>query len=300
MKIRQVSPNGENKMTKKILEVQKSGKKSTKTKSTKKVDTHIHFVLDETGSMHQHPTIDGFNEYLGGLRKDKKNRYKMSLTKFDSTGIETIYEALDLKKVPDLTLDTYVPGAMTNLNDAVGHTIKCMEKLFENMKKKCNILLVIMTDGYENASKEFNSTQIAKLIKEKQECGWTVTFLGANIDTQSVGRTYQIDSSNVKSYATSNMGATMRGLSQATATFASTAVAGSSTTDFFAGTEDWTEDASDSSKSSVDISSAVHIPVSKQELFGSLNLDALNVNKQTRSSTTVVKPLKNTEDKDNG
>ena len=229
-------------MTKKILKVQKSGKKSTKTKSTKKVDTHVHFVFDETGSMHQHPTIDGFNEYLGGLRKDKKNKYKMSLTKFDSTGIETIYEGLDLKKVPNLTTDTYCPGAMSNLTDAVGHTIKCMEKLFENMKKKCNILLVIMTDGYENASKEFNSTQIAKLIKEKQGCGWTVTFLGANIDTESVGKTYQIHSSNVKSYATSNMAATMRGLSQATATFASTAVAGSTTTDFFAGTEDWTED----------------------------------------------------------
>ncbi len=278
-------------------EIQKPGKKSTKTKSTKKVDTHIHFVLDETGSMHQHPTIDGFNEYLGGLRKDKKNKYKMSLTKFDSTGIETIYEDLDLKKVPNLTTDSYCPGAMTNLNDAVGHTILSMEKLFNKMKKKCNILLVIMTDGYENASKEFNSTQIAKLIKDKQGCGWTVTFLGANIDTQSVGRTYQIDSSNVKSYATSNMGATMRGLSVATATFASTAVAGSATTDFFEGTEDWTKDDSDSS---VNVSSSVHNPVSKQELFGSLNLDALNINKSTRSSTTVVKPLKNTEDKDNG
>ena len=112
----------------------------------------------------------------------------------------------------------------------------------------------------------------------------------------------------------------MRGLSQATATFASTAVAGSSTTDFFAGTEDWTEDASDSSKSSVDISSsapvdvpaaatpggitnvtsAVHNPISKQQIFSSIDLDALNVNKQTRSSTTIVKPLTDTEDKNDG
>lgn len=280
-------------------EIQKSGKKSTKTKSTKKVDTHIHFVLDETGSMHQHPTIDGFNEYLGGLRKDKKNRYKMSLTKFDSTGIETIYEALDLKKVPDLTTDTYVPGAMTNLNDAVGHTIKCMEKLFENMKKKCNILLVIMTDGYENASKEFNSSQIADLIKNKQECGWTVTFLGANIDTVSVGKTYKIDSSNVKSYATSNMSATMRGLSQSTVNFASTAVAGSSTTDFFEGTEDWTDGDTEnrSPEPSYGNYSNISTDMSKSIAKGTLfNTAGLNISDPVVTSSTTVKK----EDKDNG
>lgn len=280
-------------MTKKTLKVQKSGKKSTKTKSTKKVDTHIHFVLDETGSMHQHPTIDGFNEYLGGLRKDKKNKYKMSLTKFDSTGIETIYEALDLKKVPDLTTDTYVPGAMTNLNDAVGHTIKCMDKLFESMKKKCNILLVIMTDGYENASKEFNSTQIAKLIKEKQEGGWTVTFLGANIDTASVGRTYQIDSSNVKSYATSNMSATMRGLSQSTVNFASTAVAGCSTTDFFEGTEDWTKD-----EDKTEIKSTNPNLTAAAGLSPALTIDTITVGCVQENLFEQAK--KDTEDKDNG
>ena len=228
----------------KVFEIDQSkSKKAGKSKKTKKAsETLVQFVLDETGSMDciRDATIDGFNEYVNGLRKDKKSKYRLALTKFDSTGIEDIFGGfLPLSEFPDLTRDTYSPGALTNLNDAIGSTITRMEAEV-GKKKKVNFLVVIMTDGHENASVEWTADMCKDLIKRKEKDGWTVTFLGANMDAQKVSRSYAIKSGNAKTYSVENMGATMSTLSSATRAYACSATLGAASNDFFEGTEDLT------------------------------------------------------------
>ena len=106
-----------------------TNQKTIKSKKRRKAaETLVHFVLDETGSMSsvRDATIDGFNEYVNGLRADKNGKYWMSLTKFDSRGIVPVYTDLPIKEVPDLNHDTYCPCSMTNLNDAIGETVTKM------------------------------------------------------------------------------------------------------------------------------------------------------------------------------
>jgi hypothetical protein len=141
----------------------------------------INFVLDETGSMLicKEATISGFNEYIDTLKNDKKVKYTMTLTRFNSAKIHIDYVNKRLEDVPQLTEDTYKPDNLTPLYDAIGQTISKVEK--EKVSPK-DVLFVIMTDGQENASKEYEQKTIFSLIKEKTSKGWTFAFLGANQD----------------------------------------------------------------------------------------------------------------------
>ena len=133
---------------------------------------HVSLLLDETGSMEdvKEETISGYNKYIKSL-----DGVFFTMTKFDSSAIQVVHDAVPIKKVPRLTEDTYVPGAMTPLLDAIGTTIKAMGK-----KKK--VLFVVFTDGYENASKEMTKEDVKSLIKDRKKRGWQFVFLGADMD----------------------------------------------------------------------------------------------------------------------
>ena len=231
----------------KVFEISdKSEKNSTKTKKktkkAKNTHTRVRFILDESGSMFScwNSTVNGFNEYVDTLRNDSNgNTYDISLTKFEGGNIEHVFENVPVDQVEQLTTEMYRPAGGTNLNDAIGETVMRVARTTPRMPH--NTLIIIMTDGYENMSKEWSSDKIAKLIQSKEKDGWTVTFLGANIDTVSVGKTYSIKRGNMKSYSTQNMDGTMRGLAAATTTFASTNIELQSCDSFFEGTDDWTE-----------------------------------------------------------
>lgn len=131
----------------------------------------VAMLLDESGSMHsvKEEVISGYNKYI-----DSVEGVKFTLTKFDSTRVEVVHDAVSIKKVPHLNEETYTPGAMTPLLDAIGATIKAVGN-----KKK--VLFIIFTDGYENASKEFDKAAIKKLIKKRTKGGWQFMFLGADM-----------------------------------------------------------------------------------------------------------------------
>ncbi|NIP23783.1 MAG: VWA domain-containing protein, partial [Phycisphaerae bacterium] len=114
---------------------------------------YVSFILDETGSMLsvKDQTISGYNEYLDTLKQEKDVLF--TLTKFNSAKVEVVYDAVKIKDVELLTADTYHPTATTPLYDAIGTTITSLEKATKNKKGKK--LVVIQTDGLENASKEF-------------------------------------------------------------------------------------------------------------------------------------------------
>ena len=185
----------------------------------------VSVVLDRSGSMEETRagTISGYNEYIKGLRADKKSEYSVTLMQFDSAGLASepeltvSYEDKPLAKVPKLTTTTYEPRGMTPLYDAIGECARRVDA------KGRAVTILIITDGHENASKEFTQEAVKALIKQKEAQGWTVAFLGANIDSYTVGASVGVSAMNVSDYAPGNEDALYSNLASSTVARASLA-----------------------------------------------------------------------------
>ena len=170
----------------------------------KNITTVVNFILDESGSMAsiKNDVIEGFNKYIAELKKQKGN-IVFTLTKFDTEGIRTPYENKAIKKVEKLTDKSYQPNAGTPLYDACVTTI---ERAIETKGDKA-FLVAIMTDGYENSSKEHNEECLADLIKKLQTKGnWTFVFLGANQDSWATAQRLGISKGNVMDWQATPQG----------------------------------------------------------------------------------------------
>jgi hypothetical protein len=100
------------------------------------------------------------------------------LIQFDDQ-YEVNYEGVDIQDAAELNATTYEPRGMTALNDAIGRTIVSMKKRLKDTKD--NVVVVITTDGLENASTEFRRDQIREMIKECEEkLGWKFMYLAAD------------------------------------------------------------------------------------------------------------------------
>lgn len=169
-------------------------------------------VLDRSGSMMsiKKPTIDGFNEFLGEQTKLPGN-VLLSLTQFD-TSFDVIHDMVPLDQVPMLTDATFVPRGGTALFDAIGVTVASIEKSIANLPEEpARVVLVIMTDGGENSSKEYTKDAVNALIEDKRNKRknaepWDIVFLGANQDAFAAG-----NQMGVARDATSNYAATAAG-----------------------------------------------------------------------------------------
>lgn len=201
-----------------------------KVKARQVTETFVSLVLDESGSMlhTKQATISGFNEYVGGLRTSKDKIY-FSLTKFNSDGVVVVYSAANMSEVKDLDSKSYKPNSFTPLYDAVGKTILDIQKqLATKGGSKKKVLMVVMTDGEENASREFNQTKISTLIKDKEKEGWTFVYLGANQDSWISGGAMGIARGNITDYKVGNTQLTMASIGKATQAFCAS-VGGQST-----------------------------------------------------------------------
>jgi len=191
---------------------------------------YISFVLDETGSMQvvKGQTISGFNEYVRTLRSEKNaGDIRFTLTTFNRAMVRIVHDGVKLDKVKLLTEDNYNPANLTPLYDAIGRTIRAHEG-----KAKKAALIVIQTDGQENASKEFTREGIFSLIDEKKKAGWTFVFLGADQDAWATGQLLGLDKGNVKSYASADTKKAFRDVAHGTLSYSSNK--GEQTSDFFA------------------------------------------------------------------
>lgn len=186
--------------------------------------TVVSFLLDETGSMQsiKDDTIGGFNSYLDAL-SDDSNQYEFTLVKFDSNKTEKVCVGVPIAEAPRLTSDNYIPGAATPLIDAAYKLIKATEKVVK--KRKVNVLVVIQTDGFENASREHTRTDLAALIKEKTEKGWTFAYVGAGIDAFEEAGRLGISRGSTMSYKDS--GETFTSLAINTKSFGATGMSAS-------------------------------------------------------------------------
>ena len=186
-----------------------------------KVSTLVHFILDASGSMGSilYPTINGFNEYVQGL-KTSKDKFRFSLTLFDSLKVEQRYTNVPIKEVQPLNEDTFRPGAATPLYDAV---IDSVEKLYEEVKKsKDPIIVAIMTDGEENSSVNHDAKCLKDLVERLQSKGnWTFVYMGANQDAWANAASYGIAAGNTMSWNSTAAGTqdAFRGMAMSTANY---------------------------------------------------------------------------------
>lgn len=148
----------------------------------------INFLLDSSGSMQaiRGATIEGFNEFLTDQQAEGGNA-AMTLTFFD-TSFHTVAEAMPVREFTPLANATYVPQGCTALFDAIGHTMRITDD-FVAANSPDQVLFVIMTDGEENASQEFTSQTVFKMISDRQEtAGYEFIYLGANQDSYRASR----------------------------------------------------------------------------------------------------------------
>ncbi len=143
----------------------------------------VSILLDETGSMSGQETrvVTGINEYINKLRTEiKDDDCKVMLNLFDSERWDTFFDG-DLKDFPKMDEKDYNPQAMTPLNDAIAKVISAMKVKAVNGDK---VIIVIDTDGQENASKEHNVESIKALVAECEKEGWAFIFMASGIDKQ--------------------------------------------------------------------------------------------------------------------
>lgn len=167
-------------------------------------------ILDRSGSMQSlaGDVIGGYNSFLEKQRQEKGTA-EVTTILFDDQ-YEKISSAVDLNQAEDLTSAIYYARGNTALMDAVGRTITetlgQMEK--DNVcPAKRRVLIMIMTDGLENASKEYNKARVKSLIEAtKSDYNWNYVFIGANIDSASEADSMGIGSRNAMDYAPDSEG----------------------------------------------------------------------------------------------
>ena len=154
----------------------------------KKGLTEMIFILDRSGSMGglEKDTIGGFNNLIQN-QKAQVGEAIVTTVLFDNH-YDVIHNHLDLKEVPQLTDKEYYPRGMTALLDAVCKTILTTQKRHQSLPSDSvpeNTIVIITTDGHENASKQYNYHDAKTLInKQKEIYNWEFIFLGANIDSE--------------------------------------------------------------------------------------------------------------------
>ena len=156
------------------------------------------FLMDRSGSMggSELDTIGGFNSLIQREKKKELNTHVTTVL-FDDK-YEVLYKRKPIAEVKDLTDKEYWVRGCTALLDAVGKTINTLDKEIDN-----KVLFVIMTDGMENASKEYTKDQIRSLINNHN---WEFLFIGADIDSFSEARSIGIRKSHVANYRKSKEG----------------------------------------------------------------------------------------------
>ena len=155
-------------------------------------------ILDKSGSMSSiaRQAVDGVNETIGSIRsaqeKNPDQEHIVTLVAFCGCEMKAIYDNVPVSEVKTLTDKDYSPCCMTPLYDAVGTTITRVHAL-KSKNSESLALVTIITDGYENASREFTQMAIMSLIDSYKEQGWQFTYIGADHDVQQVAFSLHID-----------------------------------------------------------------------------------------------------------
>lgn len=191
----------------------------------KKNLTELVFILDKSGSMSglEKDTIGGFNSLLDQQRK-VDGECVITTVLFDNR-YELLHDRIDIRAVQPITGKEYFVGGSTALLDAIGKTIHKIEAVQKNTTEDYRaekVMFVIITDGEENASRNYSSMQIREMIqRQKERYGWEFIFLGANIDAVETAGRFGIDADRAVDYVPDGEGTELnyRMMSETVATF---------------------------------------------------------------------------------
>lgn len=170
--------------------------------------TYVVIVLDKSGSMEniKDATIQGFNSQVDSIVKEAVGQVFLSLVTF-STDVETVFFNKSPSYLTKLSRDNYKPRGWTALYDAVGHAINRLDYTSEDVGNSA-FLVIIVSDGIENYSKEFKYT-LPALIKAKQATGrWTFVYVGSNHDIAQAAQFLYIPPANTWTFANNFVGTT--------------------------------------------------------------------------------------------
>lgn len=179
----------------------------------KKNLTELVFILDKSGSMAslEQDTIGGFNAMI---EKQKKldGECVVSCVLFDN-GQKVIYDRVPLSEVRPMTEEDYTAGGCTALVDALGKSVKYIGNIHKHLREEDvpeHTVFVITTDGMENASREYSSEKVKKMVSKKTEKnGWEFLYLAANIDAVETGAAVGIKAGRAANYKCDGKGTGM-------------------------------------------------------------------------------------------
>ena len=155
-------------------------------------------VLDASGSMYsiRNEAVAGVVETIQTIRTSQEENanqeHLLSLVVFNGQYITIVFDRMPITKVPDLNEKDYQPTDNTPLYDAMGYSITNLQRYID---EDDNVLVTIITDGYENASREWNHQRIYQLVEDLKKKNWLFTYIGANQDALKVAKDMGIDHS---------------------------------------------------------------------------------------------------------
>jgi uncharacterized protein YegL len=203
--------------------------------------TIYHFVVDQSGSMSgsEGPTIEGFNSQLKTLQELKiespDNEFIVSVTYFEDEVMDIVKFA-PIEEIQLLSRENYRPGGMTALLDGIGKSIEAIRRKYDQEIREdlASVVIVILTDGGENASKFYTQNLIAETIKELDATGkWTFSFLGADLDAVSASDNLNIRRENIISFNKENYSGIMDQMSSSIRNYESMKSAGNMKSNLF-------------------------------------------------------------------
>lgn len=179
----------------------------------KKNLTDITVLLDRSGSMNscRSDVIGGLNEFIDKQKK-VDGECLFTLIQFDSVNSQEVtYSAVNVHSIARFS--NFEPRGGTPLLDAMGASIintGARLRAMPESERPGKVIFVVITDGYENASKEYKKSQIASLVKEQTDrYSWDFIFLGANMDAIAEGASVGFAFSNTANFSVHNIGATI-------------------------------------------------------------------------------------------
>ena len=155
---------------------------------------HVGLVLDASGSMSslRSTTIESLKKFFDGLRS-AEDRTLLDVWQFDSE-VKHLVDAADINAGAPETLENYTTGGCTALYDAICTGIDDLGRRFAALpedERPDGVVFAILTDGFENASREFTRGDVRKRIEHQaQKYSWDFRFLAANQDAITTGRDF--------------------------------------------------------------------------------------------------------------
>ena len=152
-------------------------------------------IIDESGSMDciRQQAMDSVNETIQTIRaaqeRNENQEHFVTLVTFNDTAT-IVNDCAPINEIKELTAESYRPDCCTALYDAMGISLSALRK---KVSKEDKVLVTIVTDGYENASQEYNLLTIKALVEELKAKGWMFAYLGANQDAEEVAFSMSID-----------------------------------------------------------------------------------------------------------